>query len=535
MSNLIPSESTGCIWCGYENSVSSVYCGNCGRELVFPLACSQCERGNPSQNRYCDSCGSFLSFFDESSVPPIVVSPALSIRHNVLSWFRRDRVRAVTIAMLALIVLSGFGIRLVSLAEIPPNVVADEADNLQVIYHIMADTGPGFWGLDWKPAPAASLYLASWVMALFGEGIFSMRLASAVLSTASLVGFYLAARQFQLSRPASLVGTLLLSTSLLYLHFSRSGWENVQVGFFVIMAVLMLTIAMRRGGWHLYAIAGVFVAMGLYGYVVGRTILIGLALYLPFVMLVHRNGWRRIALGFGVMFGTSVVLFAPQLNTILDDPETFNRRVYDVYALKDTNRSYFDERDSPRIIIEQTLDVFKAVILLDSSYSTLADNPRYVPGGKGFLDRLTGILFWFGLAVSLVRWRQSVLLWLLLFVMVFLPQILSVGSPNGARLVGALPVIYLFVVFAVDWIWSLKRGIKVLYRGMITAVVTVIVFSNVVGYFAWMGTPEAERARQPAVDISEFETWQELQKIEAQAGRAGFNVTEWHEMRTQLK
>ena len=531
----MPNESTGCIWCGYENSELSAYCGNCGRGLVFPLTCSECEIGNPSENRYCDNCGSYLKGFGESSAPPIVGSSTVSVWHKVVSWFRRDRARTGAIAILTLIVLSGFGIRLVSLAEIPPNIVADEADNLQVVYHIMADTGPGFWGLDWKPAPAASLYLTSWAMALFGESIFSMRLVSAVLSTASLIGFYLAARQFQLSRPASLVGTLLLSTSLLYLHFSRSGWENVQVGFFLIMAVLMLTMAMRFGRWHLYVIAGVFVAMGLYGYVVGRTILIGLALYLPFVMLLHRHGWRRIALGFGVMFGTSVVLFAPQLNTILDDPETFNRRVYDVYALKDTNRAYFDGRDSHGIIIEQTLDVFKAVILLDSSYSTLADNPRYVPGGKGFLDRLTGILFWVGLVVSLVRWRQSLLLWVLLFAMVFLPQVLSVGSPNGARLVGALPVVYLFVVFAVDWIWSLKGSLTVVYKGMATAVVTVIVFSNLVGYFAWMGTPEAERARQPAVDISEFETWQELQKIEAQAGRSGFNVTQWHEMRTQLK
>ena len=181
------------------------------------------------------------------------------------------------------------------------------------------------------------------------------------------------------------------------------------------------------------------------------------------------------------------------------------------------------------------MHVLKAVILLDSSYPTLADNPRYVPDGKGFLDRLTGILFWVGLVVSLVRWRQSLLLWMLLFAMVFLPQILSVGSPNGARLVGALPVIYLFVVFGVDWIWSLKGNLTVVYRGMATTVVTVIVFSNVVGYFGWMGTPEAERARQPAVDISEFETWQDLQKVEAQAGRSGFNVTQWHEMRTQLK
>ena len=53
------------------------------------------------------------------------------------------------------------------------------------------------------------------------------------------------------------------------------------------------------------------------------------------------------------------------------------------------------------------------------------------------------------------------------------------------------------------------------------------------GYFDWMEEPETAAARQPAIEVADFERWQTLQKIEAEAGRSGFNVSEWLEMKEQ--
>ena len=113
---------------------------------------------------------------------------------------------------------------LFSLTDIPPNLVGDEADNLLVVYRIMADIGPGFFELDWKPQPAFSMYMMGWFMGLFGETIAGMRLPSVVLSTVSILVFYAVARQHGVGRPASLGATFLLATGVWYLHFSRSGW-----------------------------------------------------------------------------------------------------------------------------------------------------------------------------------------------------------------------------------------------------------------------------------------------------------------------
>ena len=59
-------------------------------------------------------------------------------------------------------------IRLFSLTDIPPNLVPDEAENLITVYRIMADIGPGFFELDWKPQPAFSVYMMGWFMGFFG-------------------------------------------------------------------------------------------------------------------------------------------------------------------------------------------------------------------------------------------------------------------------------------------------------------------------------------------------------------------------------
>lgn len=68
------------------------------------------------------------------------------------------------LAAAALVAIAGIalGLCLVSLPIVPTNVTADEADNLQVVYHILEGHGPGFFGLDsaWtgsRPLPSAPI------------------------------------------------------------------------------------------------------------------------------------------------------------------------------------------------------------------------------------------------------------------------------------------------------------------------------------------------------------------------------------------
>ena len=117
--------------------------------------------------------------------------------------------------------------------------------------------------------------------------------------------------------------------------------------------------------------------------------------------------------------------------------------------------------------------------------------------------------------------------------MLFPVQVLSNATPDGARAVGAAPFFYLFIAVAFQWLWDLRPSQRWLAGSAITGAVAVIAYLNLTGYFDWMALPETAAVRQPAVEVADFKLWQELQKTEAEAGRRGFNVSEWIEMREQ--
>ena len=522
-----------CPWCRHHNPEGAAYCGDCASPLLFDVKCAACGAGNPRQNRFCDACGAALNGAPVTEAPlPAAVAPEQEApAAQIATSARPGRLWPVswTLVAIALIVLLAAVIRLVSLTDVARNVTADEADNLQVVYHIMAGEGPGFFGLDWKPNPAFSMHMMSWFMGVFGESIVGMRMPSVVLSLLSLVAFYYVARQ-ALSRHASLAATFLLGTSLWYLHFSRSGWENGHVALYALMTVLTLTLALRRGSWYLYAASGLFCALGLYGYGSGRTIILAVLLYLPVALVLQRQGRRRVLLGYAMLVAVCFTLVAPQAYTALSDWDLFNYRT-NVVSIFNTGAEYRGDSGLPRILAHQVWRTIDGFFLMDSGFSRLDLNPRYLPPGRAILDRMTGALFWVGLVVSAFRLRRTALWWAMLLAMLFPVQVFSTGTPDAARAVGAVPFFFLFAGLGIDWLLSVRPGRILAARAVAVAVVLLIGYINVVGYFRWMDDPRTRDPRQPAVEVAEFRVWQELQKTEAEAGRWGFNVMEWHNMR----
>ena len=184
-------------------------------------------------------------------------------------------------------------------------------------------------------------------------------------------------------------------------------------------------------------------------------------------------------------------------------------------------------------IASRKWDAVRAFILFDPGVSTEGLNPRYIATGRGFIDRMTGVLFWLGLVVAIRRWRQTAL-WLVFFVvMVFPIQVLSADTPNGARAIGATPFFYLFAGVGINWLLGLRIARPTYLRATALAILALIAFYNVSGYFHWMDQPHAADARQPAVLVDEFERWQSLQKEAAEAGGHGFNVGEWRQMQDE--
>ena len=441
--------------------------------------------------------------------------------------FARAHPEATAVAGLVLLSLL---IRTVALTTTPPNVTADESDNLQVVYHILAGRGaPGLFGLDWKPAPAFSVYLMAGFMSVCGWSIAGMRAASAVLSSLAIVPFYCVARE-RLSVAGSLVSAFLLSTGLWYLHFSRSGWENAQGALFAMMAAWMLVLALRGRGLRYYALAGFWCALGLYGYFAGRLIVVSLLAYLPFALWERRGKAGEVLVGYVVLLLVCVAVFAPQAPSIVRNWEGFNNRTRTV-AITSAQLPYEGARTMPELVARQIGKTARAFLLLDG---TVQNNPRYFPVGRPIFDPLTGVLFLVGIVAALRAWRKTALWWCLALLPLGVTQVLSLGTPDLARAVPAAPALYLFVGYGFDRLAPRPGSARRVLQLAAVALLPVAGYENPASYATWMSQPEAATVRGPAVEVREFDLWQSLQYKAAAAGERGFTAGQWQEMRKQF-
>ncbi len=171
------------------------------------------------------------------------------------------------------IVAVALAIRLYGLGVFPDTVLADEADNVQSAARILHGQPPenGLFGLDWTQQPAFSVYKQALFLAIFGFNIMAMRLPSALISALALLPFYIIARR-QMSAIAAALAALLLATNVWYLNFSRSGWNCIDIGCYMLLAMLTLVLALdaaalgkghERRAYAWFAASGLKLRIGL--------------------------------------------------------------------------------------------------------------------------------------------------------------------------------------------------------------------------------------------------------------------------------
>ena len=426
--------------------------------------------------------------------------------------------------LLLLLFAMAMTIRLVHLDVLPSNVTADELDNLQTAYLIIEGHGPGWYGLDWKPSPSFSTRLISISVETFGANITSLRLPSAILSSFAILPFYFLARQV-VSKPVALIAVLLLGSNLWYLHFSRSGWENVHGALYGTSAALCLTLALRGQSWTLYAATGLFCTLGLLGFFSSAFIVAGIVAYLPFAIFLDRARWKSVLLGYALIAAITILLFVPQLKIFIAEWDYATRRIQtiSVFAI---DGEYLGDNSIPVILTHQAIRVIQSFFLMDSPDYGLWG--RYIPIGRGFLNFGTSFLFWIGLFASFYYWRTTILWWAM-FLAFLVPQVFSTGSPNAATATPTAPFMYLFVALGIYVIFNCRRKLIArlhpswVSRSLATItllfLVTWLAISDIKDYYLWIKSPDALLARAPYVDFHRFSEWQGLARQEAIEGR----------------
>jgi dolichyl-phosphate-mannose-protein mannosyltransferase len=448
--------------------------------------------------------------------------------------------------LLGLLVLFAFVIRIYRLGSFPDTVLADEADNAQSAVEILYDHPPenGFFGFDWTPQPAFSIYKEAAFISIFGFNIMAMRLPSALISTLALIPFYiLLRRQFSIS--ASFLATSLLATNVWYLNFSRSGWNNIDICFYMLMAMLFLMWALDAIQassarpwlkWVYFAASGFFCALGLYGYPPGRATSLAVAAFFPVAWFFNRRHFKTLLLGYIVLFGVEAVTFAPQGIYVARNWEHFNGRSKVVIIFN--NPDY--KADPVGTMLQQLNRNIRGP--WDGHVN---NTPQYSPVGEPQLDRLTGLLTLTGMAFTLIlgmlrRRPETWFWWLMLLTGWAFSQLITVNTPNGARGIGYMPTLIYFAGVGIEGIVLLLRYIttglnrfpilRQLSFTALTVALLLAVYANVKHYVEWQNLPHTREERYIYVTAQEFPDWSAQIVDRARNNLGTLNVGQWREL-----
>lgn len=469
-----------------------------------------------------------------SGVEPAGASSDASARLNLLhgrwEWL-----------LLGALVLAAFVIRVYDLGGLPDTVLADEADNTQSAVGILHHRPPanGFFGFDWTSQPAFSVYKQAAFIAAFGLNIMALRLPSAVQTALALIPFYILLRR-QFSVVSSLLASVLLATSVWYLNFSRSGWNCADICFYMLAAMLFLTLALdsvtsagrpRWVKWFHFGAAGFFCALGLYGYPSGRAITVAAAAFLPVALLRLPRHRKTLLAGYLVLFGVEAVVFAPQAAYIARNWAWFNGRTKVVVILNND-----DFKADPAGTMLKQLDRN-----IRGPWDGRVNNTaQYSPVGEPQLDRITGLLVLGGMAQALLvrrlrRRPETLLWWLMLLAGWGSTQLPTVGTPNGARGVGYMPTLIYFAAAGLEGIKAvlerMTAGSAWIDRRLPAAVLLLVIlatgYANVRHYVAWQRSPRTRQDRYLYITAREFPEWAAYISDRARNNRGTASVEGW--------
>lgn len=503
-------EHSSDLSCTLELLVKLVHCGAASTEVALPM---RGVRGHPPSPPRIDALRQYAALLRglrrDRQAPPVPEMPAPLPRWE---W-----------AALGAIIAAGLAVRLYAIERIPEVVFHDECDNLVNVYQILNGKGPGLFGFDWKPQPAASVYVLSLFMRL-GNSILTLRLPAALYSLAALIPFYVLLRR-AVSAPAALLTVALLAGDIWYLHFSRAGWENVSTCLFLAGAALCTRDGIRSGRMRPFFSAGVWSALGAYGYFSGRAVALAVVAAILLALLRPVVPRGRLVAGLVLAVTTAFLLYTPQLPRIVSHWDLFQKRTRAVSILA----------EHPQRSLSATVGLL-AWSFGRKARQLFVGRPaidRYLRLDKGPLPAASTFLLGLGLLLSLFRWRDTWIWWVFLLVPFVVTQVLTTGDLNGARGIIFVPMLYLFVGLAVHAVWQVATAAARPLAAIVVAAGIALAASSTRQYFEWIQQPRVVEDLQPAISVAEFEDWQ--RHVVSWTARTNdfFNVYMWKDLQAR--
>jgi 4-amino-4-deoxy-L-arabinose transferase-like glycosyltransferase len=354
------------------------------------------------------------------------------------------------LALLLLVVAAALLFRLPGLAAVPEGLHHDEAIDLRQGLLVLEGarfiyTAEG-WGRE-----ALFYYPLALMLQLVTDNVTALR-ATVVLFSIGVIGVnYLLARRFAGPLAAWLTAAW-LAVNYWALFTSRFGVRHISLPLIMGMAALAFWWAWdEEEAYGRYAVAGLLLGLTLYTYQPARFALVLFAGFMAYLLLVHREQLRRRWRGLAVFGAAALLVTVPLAAVLAADNIENSSRAWTIEPLLE-------------LMAGNVRPILSNVLAIAGMFTVAGDPlPAYnVPGRPVFQPAVTGLFFYVGLALALLRWRRPVYAFLLLWLVVMLlPSLVTIDAPNYNRAIAAqFPVFFLAalpVVEAVQWLGARRK------------------------------------------------------------------------------
>lgn len=410
--------------------------------------------------------------------------------------------------------------RLYNLDSLPAVVNGDESGSLIHPIQILFAPRLNLFSLTHDYSVSYIIYLPkALALSIFGQShaLFAARLVTVFFSLGTLMGFYLLIRR-HVSPLCAFLATLLLSTNIIFLSFSRVSWINMDSAFFSIWLFYFLDNYLDR-----YLVPLIICGAALlFEYMGGRAFLLSLPIFFVAQAIqtrsfAHLNRLAVITMGI-------FLVFLPQLKEIINQPDLYFRRAQSVFIFESPRQI-----SSPlwKTLSTQTVALIRGLFIFDPAVSRLSiENQRLLPPLSSGLSPILAAFYVSGIFLVMFK-NKGHRFWLVpLSINLLLIQFSTTLIPSWGRALPVFPVIFLFIAISLNTLLEKFPSLRVA-RMVVALMVFGLSLSGLAAYFGWVNQPEFVRVNEPVIRLSHFPLWLQWQKNYVQKNAYPFDAYYW--------
>jgi len=387
------------------------------------------------------SCVSFLGAFVRTE--------------SVRQWFLRTQEtiaahKLEAVFVVGITVVAGL-LRLVNLNGIPYVLTGDESEMGLEAIRVLKGQLRNMFATGWLSHPTLFFFMQAVFLKVFGINVTGLRLLSALAGVATIPVFYIFLRLFW-GRRISMMATTLLTFYHFHIHYSRIGINNSFDPLFSLAILYFFVRGFRSRRTVPFVISGALLGFSQYFYMGSRLVPFILAAYVLFLLVKERGFWQRHSLHLIIFLVAFLVVGAPIISFFIQHPDNLMARVNLLGIFQSgwlKREAEITGRTQASLLWQQAL---KSVL----GYHYFTDPTFWYRPGIPLLTYPAAILFTFGLAYSLYRYRERAYMLLIVWLgaSLFFGAFLLENPPSSQRLVITAPPVMILVALGIDrWLY----------------------------------------------------------------------------------